>query len=416
MGDRPFRERTTAHIIAAVDFFCQYYELMRTFVANGDITSSVDRGTFVRSKDVLSPETYKLLGDGRRSNSHAYGPEAGDYHIRQLIAELDNERFGTAYSRTHVAVVPGAWAGVELVLEELFKLTRGTLHDGHLVIVGPTHYQMFHRAINFLGIDVRAYDFVDAGAPHVPTSWDDFEPIFATRPTAIFLTNPNNPDGLYISPSLLREVVERATSERIYVVLDEIQDLFPSSPDVGLGYGPWIQTPYVIRIDSLSKKRGLAEYRVGWVLADPPLLGTRTTGLIGRTSGLLGNAPRAANTALAHILAAMRTDYHAAGTLAGLYDDLARKEGYVSERLRSLTAARLFPRDASINTTVQFMLGLRDLDMSERLMRRGTLVMPCTGYGYDSSDCVMRITFAERDDKLTHAMDALVAEVSELSS
>lgn len=406
MGEVRHYIRTSADILRSVDTFCSYYELMRRFVGAGEIKSSVDRGAFVRPHDVLGGTPHDWVD--ARSNSFAYGPEAGDYEIRQAIADFDNERFNAAYTIDNVTIVPGAWSGVGFVLEELFQLNRGQSAKGRLLVIGPTHYQMFHRAINVLGIDVCGMDFVVSGTDHIPASADDIQQMMAMRPKVIFVTNPNNPDGLYFPTGLLRTLVDACVQEKIYLVIDEIQDFLPIAGVKGLEYGPWIQSPWVVRIDSFSKKRALAEYRVGWVIADPAILGNRVRGVIGRVSGLMGNAPRAANTAIIELIKDFRRSMRTGeDSFAPVWDALVAKERYVLDRLRVLPAATILRREAAINVTVAFPSYDSDLQLAEALMRRGTLIMPCAGYGYKSQDTVMRVTFAERAEKLAHAMDAL---------
>ena len=399
--------RTPADILSANDLSCSYYELIRRFVGEGLIKSSLDRGAFVRPHDVLGATPLDWVS--ARSNSFAYGPEAGDYQTRLAIADFDNERFGTAYDVENVAMVPGAWSGLSFVLEEIFQLVHGKSDNGRLLVVGPTHYPMFHRAINVLGIDVLGMDYVIAGAEHVPTSVEDLQQMLATRPKAIFVTNPNNPDGLYFSSSLLRTLVDACSRERIYLIIDEIQDFLPVEGTKGLDYGAWIQSPWVVRIDSFSKKRALAEYRVGWVIAGPDLLRNRIGGgIIRRVSGLMGNAPRAANTAIIKLIEDWR---HGIATgedkFAPVWNELTNKERYVLNRLREVHGASVLRREAAINITVALPFYDSDLVLAEELMNHGTLIMPCGGYGYNSSDTVMRVTFAERPEKLEHAMNAL---------
>jgi aspartate/methionine/tyrosine aminotransferase len=250
-------------------------------------------------------------------------------------------------------------------------------------------------------------DYVVAGTEHVPSTVEDLQQMLATRPKAIFITNPNNPDGLYFPSSLLRTFIDICSQEQIYLIIDEIQDFLPVDGTKGLDYGSWIQSP-VVRIDSFSKKRALAEYRVGWVIADPGLLKNRISGIIRRVSGLIGNAPRAANTAIIKLIEDYR---HAVTTgedkFAPVWKELIAKEGYVLDRLRDVPGARVLRREAAINVTVALPFYDSDLLLAEELMKHGTLIMPCGGYGYESSDTVMRVTFAERPEKLEHAMNAL---------
>ncbi len=401
-----YLKRTSGQILEAVSQFCLYHDLLHEQAQRGNIKSSLDRGAFVRPQDVLSQDILDLLGKHSRSNSYAYGPERGDYQLREKIAELENARHGTTYTAENVAMMPGAWAGLEFVLQEVVDLRNCVKSDGEIAIVGPTLYQMFHNPIFYLGMNMVAYDFVVSGKSHVPSK-EDIDDILDNNPKAIVISNSNNPDGKYIPNGVLKHTIERAQQQDTYVIVDEIQNCFPATGDIT--YESWIQRPHVIRVDSPSKRYALPEYRVGWVLAESDLLGDRMDGIVGRMSGIMGNAPRAANTALIMII---EKELEKIQTGENFLDkpeqELYKKERYVVERLQSMPRVnQIFPRDACINLAFQVDYSGTDMDLARELMQEGTLIMPACGYGYDPAETVMRITFAERDNKLEHAMDCL---------
>lgn len=404
--EQNYRKRTSRQILEAVNQFCLYHDLLHEQATKGNIRSSVDRGAFVRPQDVLPQEILDLLGKHSRGNSYAYGPERGDYQLREKIAELESARHGTTYTAENVAMVPGAWAGLEFVLQEIVGLRGGIKSDREIAIVGPTLYQMFHNPIFYLGMNIVAYDFVVPGKSHVPSK-DDIDQILENNPKAIVISNSNNPDGKYIPNDVLKHTIERAQETGTYVIIDEIQNCFPAIEEVI--YGSWIQKPHVIRVDSPSKRYALAEYRVGWVIAESDLLGDRIDGIVGRMSGIMGNAPRAANTALIRIIEKeLEKIQTGKDFLEKPKSELHQKERYVTERLKSIPRVnQILPRDACINLAFQVDYAGSDMDLARELMREGTLIMPACGYGYDPMETVMRITFAERDNKLEYALDCL---------
>lgn len=408
--------RTPSDIVEAVRHFCQYHDTFHRYLQQGGkIESALDRGAFRRPQDLLPPEALRLLGEGQRSNSYAYGPEAGDPKLRDKIAEVENRHHGTNYTQKNIAIMPGAWAGLEFALEEILNLEGGRIDSGKVIVIGPTLYQMFHRPIRFLGVETIAYDFVIPETEHIPTSMEDLEDIFREKPKAIVISNPNNPDGRYFPMPLLHELVERAAREKVFILLDEIQNSLPRD-GVGLCYGPWIQAPHVLRMDSPSKRYALAEHRVGWVIADEKLLGlTRMDGIVGRMSGMMGNAPRAANTLLLYLMEKELEKFSSSiDFLQAQWDELRKKEQYILDRLRTVPKIkRVLMPDACINVTIELNRPETDMVFAERLMHAGTLLMPSSGYGYDPEMCTFRITFAERDEKLKHSMDVLTSVLAE---
>lgn len=399
--------KNSQDILKSVDSFCSYYHLIKKYIDLREIKSSLDRGAFARPQFMLSREIYSFLGQKRNKLSYAYGPEIGDITMREKICKVENFKHKTSYLPENIAIVAGAWSGVELVIEELADLRKGRTKDFTIAVVGPTHYQMFHRAINMLGVNVVGFDFVKPSLGSTPKTKDEIDDILKINPNAVFITNPNNPNGEYFPSMLLRYLIKRCKEKNIYVIIDEIQDFFVYDKS-GLDYGKWVQSSNVIRIDSFSKKRGIAEYRVGWVIADKKILGDRLTGVIGRLSGLMGNAPRAANTAICKLLDLEEKRIKTGINYFKLVEkSLNKKEKYIIERLESMPGVEIFPRGACINLTVKIKYPKTDFELSKDLMDKGTLIMPCGGYGYATDDVIMRITFAERWKKLQHSMNAL---------
>ena len=57
--------------------------------------------------------------------------------MSQNLEELENLKYGTTYSPDNIAMVPGAWSGVEFVLEELSGLK---IKEEKLVFLDLLHF------------------------------------------------------------------------------------------------------------------------------------------------------------------------------------------------------------------------------------------------------------------------------------
>lgn len=405
--------KSSKDILNSVDYFCNYYKLIKSYIDKNLIFSSVDRWAFARPQFALKSDIYKYLGSKREKDSYAYGPEIWDISIREKICRLENIRHNTNYTPDNVAIVSGAWCWVELVLEELSQLKSWSTKKTSIAVIGPTHYQMFHRAINMLGMNVYSYDFIYPDLWSTPLYESEIDAILYSNPDAIFITNPNNPNGEYFPSDLLRLLVKKSEKLGIYLIVDEIQDFF-QKPGKWLNYNTWIQSPYVIRIDSFSKKRGLAEYRNWWVIADKQILGDRLNWVIGRLSGLMWNAPRAANTIISKIL---DLEIQSVDSDENYFNYLNKKldtrEKYIIKKLIQMPRVSILNREGCYNLTIKVDWFSSDAELSKLLMDHGTLIMPCSWYWYSPNDVIMRITFAERWNKINHALKALKTTILE---
>ncbi len=409
-----YHKRTREDITQMARIFDEYHTCFRNFVSDnpGHIKTSLDRGTIAYPKEMHSDETLDMLGSKRNSCSYSYGPEEGDVMIREQIAELENTKYGTEYSSEDIAIMPGAWGGLEFALQEILNFRKGQ-SKGKVVVIGPTLYQMFYTPIEHFGIDIEAYDFTMQGTSHVPKTMDDLKEVFESNPKAIVITNPNNPDGAYFDPTVLKEIIWKAEEKKAYILIDEIQNCFPSK-DRGLKYGTWINSPNVIRVDSPSKRYALSDCRVGWMIAKPKILygnahTNRLEGVVGRMSGIMGNAPRIANNFLAHLL--KREKEHSLGgenPFKEYQEKLDTRKDLVLKELANMPRVKeIYTSEACVNITAKFDVSETDIELSKNLMKRGVLIMPASGYGYNPEDSVLRITFAEREQKIKEGLDIL---------
>lgn len=416
-----FYRRDTYGVQAAAIRFEQYHEDMQhALEERGGLRrwSSVDRGTF--SYPILPPDYLDYLGSSRferaagklGKETRAYGPEVGPQEVRAKIAELENLKHGTAYDIDNIAMVAGAWNGLVHTIDHIIEdLPHAESDRNTVLVIGPTLYQMFWWGSAFGKQHIIAHDYTKTGERHVP-ALEDIEHMFQERPRAIVFTNPNNPDGLYIPNDVLQAVIERAVEDGVYVIIDEIQNCFPVEGKE-LRYGPWIQSKNVIRVDGPSKKYSLAEYREGWAIAHPDLLGNRMHGIIGRMSSMMGNAPRAANLALYHVFQNEMDTIHgkAQSVLAPQREIVSAQERLCIELAERITGViEIQRRDACINLALRTNFPGTDMQLAHELMHEhGALIMPASGYGYRPEDAVLRITFAERETIVRGALAALAS-------
>ncbi|MBD3223694.1 MAG: aminotransferase class I/II-fold pyridoxal phosphate-dependent enzyme [Caldithrix sp.] len=398
---------STENIRTRMRAFNEYYALLRDFIDKGILKSSLDRGAYTHPKQILNKDIIDSLGPKRHRISLGYGPEVGEEIIREKIVQLENLRWQTKYTPDNVVMVAGAWFGVEITIEEIIQRNkRGS--EVKIATIGPTHYQLFQRPIEVLGAKIIGFDFTNFQGS-TPKTKREIDEILKFKPDIIFITNPNNPNGEYFPANILNYLIDRTKRNNIFLIIDEMQNFLPVIGK-NLNYGPWVQAKHVIRINSFSKHYGLAEYRTGWIIAGKEFIGSRYEGVIQHVRGLMGNAPRAANDAISNLLdieiGVMKNNPN---PMQKKLNSLLQKEKFIIKHLSKNPKIKIINRNACFNITVKVDGFPSDMDLAKRLMEAGTLIMPCAGYGYKSSDVVMRITFAERWGKIRHSINALTS-------
>jgi hypothetical protein len=239
---------------------------MATFPRN-DIVSLTDEqpqhelgesyGPDLRLADLLTPELGELeLG---------YGTAYGDLRLRTAIADAHGVQ------PDQVVITVG---GMHAIFLLAFLLAdRG----GQVVTTAPL-FPLARNAYESVGADVRV----------IPVSFDggygltaaDVRAQLTSETRLVSLATPQNPSGVAVAPSTLREIV--AAMEEVcpdaYLMVDETYRTAAYGDDpvadtaVHLG-------PKVVSVASLSKCHGAAGLRIGWLIStDADLVDQVVTG------------------------------------------------------------------------------------------------------------------------------------------
>ncbi len=182
----------------------------------------------------------------------------------------------------------------------------------------------------------------------------------ATR--LIFIANPNNPTGTWLSQAALRDFLQ-AVPERVMVVLDEAYFHYVEEPDYADGMALLRDYPNLIVARTFSKAYGLAGLRVGYGVSND-----RVADLLNRV-----RQPFNVNTlALAAAAAALDDDKHLQRTRAlnsaGMQQLIA---GFRALRLEYIP---------SVGNFICVHVG-QAAAVYENLLRAGVIVRPVANYG-----------------------------------
>ncbi|MGE0624735.1 MAG: histidinol-phosphate transaminase [Pseudomonadales bacterium] len=88
------------------------------------------------------------------------------------------------------------------------------------------------------------------------------------RTAIVFLANPNNPTGTWVTKSTLVDFLE-AVPERVWVVLDEAYAEYVEEPDYPDGIALLARYPNLIVTRTFSKIHALAALRIGYAVSSP---------------------------------------------------------------------------------------------------------------------------------------------------
>ncbi len=209
----------------------------------------------------------------------------------------------------------------------------------------------------------------------------------------VFLANPNNPTGTWLTGPELQALI-RAIPPEVIVVLDEAYHEYSVGKGVPDGSTLQSQFPNLVIVRTFSKAHGLAGLRVGYALSHPDI------------ADLLNRIRQPFNVSvvgLAAAAAALDDSAHVAATVALNQKGLARlREGLLALGLSVLPSATNF---------LLCDLGRPAAALNEALLRRGVIVRPVLNYGLPNH---LRISTGttEQIERLLEAVGAALAEAT----
>ncbi|MCL1949328.1 MAG: histidinol-phosphate transaminase [Turicibacter sp.] len=177
-------------------------------------------------------------------------------------------------------------AGADEVIQ---MISRTLLMPGDNIIqANPTFSQYEHHAI-IEGAQVR----------NVPVTSDGFHDLGAMyhaideKTKIIWVCNPNNPTGTYLSDVALNAFLKQVPS-RILVVLDEAYAEYATAKDFPNSMELLKTYPNVMVLRTFSKIFGLASFRVGYGVGNPELISSLDVGRLPFNVSTIGQLVAAA--------------------------------------------------------------------------------------------------------------------------
>ena len=207
--------------------------------------------------DYITRHTVDAINQGR---TH-YSPPAGEFTLREAIAELESSITGKTIDPSRFVIFPGATAA-------LYGVFASIADPGDEVIVAEPMYAGYQGVFDALGVVIRQ-------VPLAPPDFElDTQAIFAAvtdRTRAVLVNTPGNPCGNLIEESTLRKLAAGCHERSLWLVSDEVYSLITfDSPHWSLLRYEGDDSNIVV-IDGLSKSHAMSGWRIGWAASPPDL-------------------------------------------------------------------------------------------------------------------------------------------------
>lgn len=351
--------------------------------------------------DIPSPDTYWNAVKNCKLSVLEYSNSAG-------IAEL-REKAATDFCRQGIQVTPAQVLITTAGSESLSIAMNVMCNAGDEVIIPEPLYANYigfaaGTGVNVVPISTRIEDNFA-----LPTS-AEFEKRITDRTRAIVVCNPGNPTGTIYSPGQLRELLDMARANNLYIIADEVYREFyfdgvrPTSVLQLEG-----SDDNVVMVDSVSKRYSLCGARIGFFVT--------------RNASLMDPAIRFAQARLSSPTLEMIGVIGALDTPPEYFDSLrseytARRD-LLTKRLRAMPGVVCPDVQGAFYTMVR--LPIDDSDrfcqwMLEEFRHNGATVMMAPGTGFystpGSGKDEVRIAYVLGTERLGLAMDCLEAALA----
>ena len=177
-------------------------------------------------------------------------PDGNGFELKNALAA----RYGIG--REQIVLGNGSNDVLELATQAFLRPGDHAVYSQHAFAV----YPLATQARGATGIEVAAHDFghdLEAMGRAITAS---------TR--MVFIANPNNPTGTWLSSSAVKAFLGRVPRE-VVVVLDEAYDEYLDAGQRSQSVGWIAEHPNLIVSRTFSKAYGLAGLRVGFGMMDP---------------------------------------------------------------------------------------------------------------------------------------------------
>jgi N-succinyldiaminopimelate aminotransferase len=332
-----------------------------------------------------------LAGHGNQ-----YPPGLGIPELRTAVARDRQRRYGLQYDPDReVLVTAGATEAIAAAL-------LGLLNPGDEVIALEPYYDSYAACIAMAGAKRVP---VTLRPPAFSLDADELRTKVTDKTRVILVNSPHNPTGAVLSRAELSEIAALAIERDLIVVTDEVYEhlVYDDAEHIPIASLPGM-AERTVSISSAGKTFSVTGWKIGWVLAPPPLLEAVRSAKQFLT--YVNGGPF--QYAVADTLDTISPDFY-----TGLRDDLTAKRDLLCAGLEKAGFQVHRPRGTYFVTAD--ISGLSDqngIDFCRALPARcGVVAIPSMVF-YDDKAAgarLVRFAFCKKDDVLQNAIERLGA-------
>ncbi len=200
------------------------------------------------------PDNVKqALIDAIKNGENYYSTSEGLLELRQEIAKKENAK-GLSISADEILITNGVSEGLDMVISSIVE-------EGDEVLLPGPYYPPYASYVRLHGgVPVEFAVDLENSTPDI----EDIKSKITPKTVAICLISPNNPTGVVFNEKSLRELVNIANQNNLYIICDEIYDQIIFDQEF-VGIGKVAGDSPVIVLNGFSKVHLMSGWRIGYI-------------------------------------------------------------------------------------------------------------------------------------------------------
>ena len=195
----------------------------------------------------------QALIDAINKGENYYSSSEGILELRQEIAKKENTK-GLSIGADEILITNGVSEGLDMVISSIVE-------EGDEVLLPGPYYPPYASYVRLHGgIPVEFAVDLDNSTPDI----EDIKSKITTKTVAICLISPNNPTGVVFNQKSLKELVNIANQNNLYIICDEIYDQIVFDENF-VGIGKVAGDSPVIVLNGFSKVHLMSGWRIGYI-------------------------------------------------------------------------------------------------------------------------------------------------------
>jgi len=316
--------------------------------------------------------------DAIQNNENYYSQSEGLPELRDAIAKKEHNK-GLSVSGDDVLVTNGISEGLDMVVSSIVE-------EGDEVLLPGPYYPPYASYVRLHGgVPVEFAVDLQNSRPDL----DDIRSKITSKTVAICLISPNNPTGVVFGEKSLKELVDIANENNLYIICDEIYDQIVFDEKF-TGIGKVANDSPVILLNGFSKVHLMSGWRIGYIAFNNSQ----------KLDPIRENLPKLARVRISTNLpvqhAALESLRGPQGYISEFVSELKKRRDFVIKRLNSIGglscsnpkgAFYAFPRieNNKYKSDQEFVL--------ELLREKGILTVHGSGFGTKYGSGHFRLVF-----------------------